>query len=149
LILNAPANYDELLKPLPSHVILGRSNSDDSRISMEFPVSAESDSGQARMTKEFDLIQLFTTSKHDLEQMVPKLKTALKPNGSLWISWPKTARHSGKRGTSASRISSQNNLNENIIREIGLANGLVDVKVIAVDENWSGLKFVYRLKDRK
>ena len=66
LILNAPANYDELLKPLPSHVILGRSNSDDSRISMEFPVSAESDSGQARMTER--------EIQNIAEQLLPKGK---------------------------------------------------------------------------
>lgn len=56
----------------------------------------------------------------------------------LWISWPK--------GAYCNFVGSD--LNENIIRDIGLENGLVDVKVIAVDDNWSGLKFVYRLKDR-
>jgi len=43
----------------------------------------------------------------------------------------------------------ETDLNENIVREIGLKNGLVDIKICAVDETWSGLKFVYRLKDRK
>jgi hypothetical protein len=55
----------------------------------------------------------------------------------LWISWPK---RSSKVPT---------DLNENVIREIGLKNGLVDVKVCAVDEIWSSLKFVFRTKDRK
>jgi hypothetical protein len=55
----------------------------------------------------------------------------------LWISWPKKT----------SKI--KTDLDENIIREIGLAHGLVDVKVCAVDETWSGLKFIYRLKDRR
>jgi hypothetical protein len=55
----------------------------------------------------------------------------------LWISWPKGA--SGVK----------TDLNENIIREIGLKNGLVDIKVAAVDETWSGLKFVFRTEDRK
>lgn len=55
----------------------------------------------------------------------------------LWISWPKLK----------SKI--KTDLNENIIRDIGLAAGLVDVKVCAINETWSGLKFVYRLKDRK
>jgi hypothetical protein len=54
----------------------------------------------------------------------------------LWVSWPKKS----------SGVSSD--LSENIVREIGLAAGLVDVKVCAVSEVWSGLKFVYRLKDR-
>lgn len=64
------------------------------------------------------------------------MKAALLPAGMLWISWPKKA---AKMPT---------DLDENIIREVGLASGLVDVKVAAVDERWSGLKFVYRLKDR-
>ncbi len=57
-------------------------------------------------------------------------------DGSLWISWPK----------GASKI--KTDVNENVVREIGLDCGLVDVKVCAVDEVWSGLKFVYRVKDR-
>ncbi len=55
----------------------------------------------------------------------------------LWVSWPK----------SSSKIEAD--LNGDIVREIGLRNGLVDVKVCSIDKNWSGLKFVYRLKDRK
>jgi hypothetical protein len=66
-----------------------------------------------------------------------KMKKALLPDGALWISWPKRA----------SKVLTD--LDENIVRDIGLKNGLVDVKVAAVDETWSGLKFVYRLKDRK
>lgn len=54
----------------------------------------------------------------------------------LWVSWPKKS----------SKVASD--LDENIIRDYGLANGLVDVKVCAVDEVWSGLKFMYRVKDR-
>ncbi len=83
-----------------------------------------------------DFIHFFTTESAELETQFPYLKTALSPMGMLWISWPKG---SAKLPT---------DLNENVIREIGLENGLVDVKVIAVDEVWSGLKFVYRLKDR-
>ena len=79
----------------------------------------------------------FTKNKIELSNDFPKLKKALLPNGALWISWPK----------GASKVSTD--LNDNIVREIGLGNGLVDVKVAAVDEIWSGLKFVSRLKDRK
>ncbi len=60
----------------------------------------------------------------------------LKPNGMLWVSWYKKS------------AGIPTDLDENIIREYGLAHGLVDVKVIAIDALWSGLKFVYRLKDR-
>jgi len=65
------------------------------------------------------------------------LERALTPDGTLWISWPK--------GSSAQA----GDLNENEVRAIGLAHGLVDVKVCAVDATWSGLKFVRRLKDRR
>ena len=81
-------------------------------------------------------IQFFTQDKAELESAFPRLKKNLAPDGSLWISWPK----------GASKI--KTDLNENIVREIGLRNGVVDIKVCAVDEVWSGLKFVIRLKDR-
>ncbi len=84
----------------------------------------------------FDFIHFFTTSRETLANEFPRLKQALSPTGLLWISWP-------KRSTKVTT-----DLTENIIRAIGLDNGLVDVKVAAVDETWSGLKFVYRLKDR-
>ncbi len=84
-----------------------------------------------------DFIQFFTTERTQLQREFPKLKASLAQDGILWVSWPK----------GASKI--RTDLNENIAREIGLANGLVDVKVCAVDDVWSGLKFVYRLKDRR
>jgi len=87
-------------------------------------------------TSELDFIHAFFADAAKLEEGFPKLMKALKPTGMLWVSWPKKA----------SKMPSD--LDENIVREIGLAAGLVDVKVIAVDENWSGLKFVYRLRDR-
>lgn len=87
-------------------------------------------------TVPLDFIQFFTTEKRDLEREFKKLERALSPAGMLWISWPKKA--SGKA----------TDLTEDVIRTVGLAHGLVDVKVAAVDETWSGLKFVRRLKDR-
>ncbi|MBZ0298430.1 MAG: DUF3052 family protein [Anaerolineae bacterium] len=87
-------------------------------------------------TPELDFIQWFTKDRAELEQQFPDLKAALAPDGMLWISWPKKA----------SKVPTD--LDENLIREIGLRNGLVDVKVAAVDATWSGLKFVYRLEDR-
>jgi len=83
-----------------------------------------------------DLIQFFTDSKRELERRFPALERALAPAGMLWISWPKQA----------SGVATD--LTENVIREIGLAHQLVDVKVAAVDAVWSGLKFVRRVKDR-
>jgi hypothetical protein len=84
-----------------------------------------------------DLIQVFVTTAADLEKRFPALKRALTIDGALWVSWPKRA----------SGVATD--LTEDSIRAIGLALGLVDVKVCAVDEVWSGLKFVYRLADRK
>jgi hypothetical protein len=65
----------------------------------------------------------------------------LAPQGMFWVSWPKRI-----KGTLP--VTVPDPLDENIIREIGLKAGLVDIKVCAVDETWSGLKFVVRLKDR-
>lgn len=89
-----------------------------------------------KLTANVDFAHVFTTSRSDLARNFPKLKSALKPNGMVWISWPKKS----------SGVTTD--LDENIVRELGLKTGLVDVKVCAVDEVWSGLKFVFRLKDR-
>jgi len=83
-----------------------------------------------------DFIHFFATRRRQLEQKFAALKKALAKDGMLWISWPK-----GSSGVAT-------DLNENVVREIGLARGLVDVKVCAIDSVWSGLKFVYRLRDR-
>ena len=84
----------------------------------------------------FDFIHFFTTEKTALTDQFQTLMTALRHDGMLWISWPK----------GASKVPTD--LNGNLVRGIGLTHGLVDVKVVAVDEVWSGLKFVYRLEDR-
>lgn len=83
-----------------------------------------------------DFILYFVDNKKDLKREFKKLAKTIKKNGMIWISWPKKA------------AKVQTDLDEGIIREIGLATGLVDVKVCAVTEKWSGLKFVIRLKDR-
>jgi hypothetical protein len=84
-----------------------------------------------------DFIQFFVKSTAELHTYFPLLKESLKQQGCLWISWPKQ------------KAKMLTDLNENIVREIGLEYGLVDVKVCSVDEIWSGLKFVFRLRDRK
>ncbi len=85
----------------------------------------------------FDFTQFFTRSLADLVGEIEPLKAAMKQSGMLWISWPKKT----------SGVSTD--LNENIVRDFVLEQGLVDIKVCAVDEVWSGLKFVVRVKDRK
>ena len=86
--------------------------------------------------KGVDFIHLFFTSIDDLETNVKKHIAYLKKDGLLWISWPK----------GQSKI--QTDLKRDLIREHILDLGLVDIKVAAIDEDWSGLKFVYRIKDR-
>jgi len=88
------------------------------------------------LEKNLDFVHDFVRARAALEAKFPKLKESLAPAGMLWISWLKKS----------AKISTD--LDENIVREVGLAHGLVDVKVAAVDSLWSGLKFVYRLKDR-
>lgn len=85
----------------------------------------------------FNFVQFFTKWRRELETEFSTLKGLLEKDGILWISWPK----------GSSKV--ETDLSENVVREIGLKHGLVDVKVIAVDEIWSGLKFVYRSKDRR
>ncbi len=83
-----------------------------------------------------DFIHLFVKERKVFEPEFLKYKKFLKKDGMLWVSWPKK---------SANVLT---DLGENEIRDFGLDNGMVDVKVCAVDEVWSGLKFVFRLKDR-
>lgn len=90
----------------------------------------------SRLGKELDFIQFFSEERAKLEVKFAALKAALAHDGALWISWPKKA------------SKAETDLDENIVRQIGLDGGLVDVKIAAVDEIWSGLKFVYRLEDR-
>jgi hypothetical protein len=83
-----------------------------------------------------DFAMVFTKSKSALTKEFKRISKLLAPAGMFWVSWPKKS----------SGVATD--LDENIVREIGLAAGLVDVKVCAVTEVWSGLKFVRRLKDR-
>jgi hypothetical protein len=84
-----------------------------------------------------DFLMLFVKTQADLKKEFAGLAKKLAPAGMMWISWPKKS----------SGVASD--LDENIVRKIGLEIGLVDVKVCAVDEVWSGLKFVIRVKDRQ
>ena len=83
-----------------------------------------------------DVIVFFTKRRVELERRLPALRRALDPAGGLWIAWPKRA--SGV----------DTDMTEDVARELGLANRLVDNKVCAIDETWSGLRLVIRLRDR-
>lgn len=89
-----------------------------------------------RLTGKADVVVCFVDRRAALEKDFPVLASKLESNGMLWIAWPKRA--SGKA----------TDLDENLVRDTGLGFGLVDVKVCAIDETWSGLKFVVRVKDR-
>jgi hypothetical protein len=89
-----------------------------------------------RARRPLDVIVAFFVSAAELERRLPALSRVLEPSGGLWIAWPK--RSSGV----------QTDLGDGVVRELGLAAGLVDNKVCAIDEVWSGLRFVYRLADR-
>lgn len=109
-LLQAPENFISLLGPLPEDVVLAEDNA--------LP---------------HDLVHFFTNSAAELHQVLPALRSTIKPNGCIWISWPKKA--SGL----------PTDVTEDVVRSLALSVDLVDVKVCAVDEVWSGLKLVIPL----
>lgn len=97
--------------------------------------SATVDHGFAH-ERSYDVIVVFVRELAGLTGVLDRFRPLLRWNGGLWLAWPKP------RGGLASDISG------NDVRRAGLEGGLVDNKVCAIDENWSGLRFVYRTKDR-
>jgi hypothetical protein len=89
-----------------------------------------------RLQGRFDVIVAFCRRGAELERRLPAWRAALDQAGGLWVAWPKRA--SGV----------PTDLGDGVVRELGLAAGLVDNKVCAIDATWSGLRFVYRLADR-
>ncbi len=89
-----------------------------------------------RLAGPLDVAVAFFTRRAELERRLATLRRAIHPDGGLWIAWPK--RSSGVA----------TDLTEDVVRELALAGGLVDNKVCAIDETWSGLRLVYRLRDR-
>ena len=85
---------------------------------------------------ELDVAVLFVTDEGELRARFPEISRRLQSNGGLWVSWPK------KSSPLATDLRGSH------VRSVGLEAGLVDNKVCAVDEDWSGLRFVYRLSDR-
>lgn len=89
-----------------------------------------------RLTSPLDIVLLFVTTERELLRHFEKLAAKLASNGMIWVAWPKKS--SGHA----------TNLAFDLVQRIGLDAGLVDVKICAIDDVWSGLKFVIRLKDR-
>lgn len=124
LVIDPPHNYLELIAPLPADVRIFGVHDVDQR-----PRKDEAGGG-------FDLIHLFTNSRTELFQELPKGIRKMRPNGSIWVSWYKKA----------AKLPTE--ITEDVVRNAALPLGLVDIKVCAVDEKWSGLKLVIRKENR-
>lgn len=92
-----------------------------------------------RLPKLAAITLTFQTSAAALEARLPTLIEHTEQAGMIWVCWPKKA---------ARTLGYQTDLDDNVVRQIGLDAGVVDVKVCAIDEVWSGLKFVRRVTDR-
>jgi hypothetical protein len=93
-----------------------------------------------RLRRRLDVTVTFHTRLARLADRLPALFDHTVSNGMVWVAWPKQA--------AAKRLGIATDLNENVVRELGLEIGWVDVKIAAIDQTWSGLKFVRRLVDR-
>jgi len=91
----------------------------------------------SRSKRPLDFVLLFVNSEKDLQKKFAEYAERLLPAGMIWVAWPKKS----------SGVTTD--LSFNNVQTIGLAAGLVDVKICAVSDVWSGLKFVFRLKDRE
>ncbi|MGD9957965.1 DUF3052 domain-containing protein [Nocardioides sp.] len=100
------------------------------------PESLELTATHARLPRQFDVALTFHTSRATLTRRLPLLIDRMSTTGMIWVCWPKKA----------SKVPTD--LSDDFVRVHGLSLGVVDVKVAAIDEVWSGLKFVRRLKDR-
>jgi hypothetical protein len=91
----------------------------------------------SRTRKPLDFVLLFVKREADLQRNFSRYAAKLQPGGMIWIAWPK------KSSDVATDLTFNN------VQALGLTEGLVDVKICAIDEVWSGLKFVFRIKDRQ
>jgi hypothetical protein len=91
---------------------------------------------RTRGSAQADVIVAFHTRRAELARRMPALRERMDPAAGLWIAWPKRA------------AKVETDLTEDVVRELALANALVDNKVCAIDETWSGLRLVIRLRDR-
>lgn len=120
--INAPENYLELLDPLPENVSIA-----------DLPIGG----GRQTAAAGVDLIHLFTNTRDELFSTLSHCREEIAQNGTIWVSWYKKA----------AKLPTE--ITEDTVREAAFPLGLVDVKVCAVDEKWSGLKLVIRKENRK
>ena len=124
--VDAPENYGELLDPLPDGVSVTNDHTPGHRNPAAHPGGYDL----------IDILHLFTNSRNDLFSRLSDFKTVIKQDGAIWVSWYKKA----------AKLPTE--ITEDTIRDAALPLGLVDVKVCAVDEKWSGLKLVIRRENR-
>ena len=118
-VAQAPANYTALVAPLPDGVTF-----------------------VSKPSSTTDVAHVFTTKRRELEKTLRTLRSVLKPDAAIWVSWPKK--------TSANKAGSvPTDITEDVIRDVALPLGYVDIKVCAVDDTWSGLKLVVRKELRR
>ena len=91
----------------------------------------------SKLTPDVDVVHVFTKSRTELSKTLKSALRTMRPDAVIWVSWPKKA----------AKVSTD--ITEDTIREVALPMGLVDVKVCAVDETWSGLKLVLRKENRR
>ena len=103
------------------------------RLFTDFPIDVKVINNKSKA----DFIHYFVKEGRQLAKDINKLKSGIEQNGMIWISWPKKS----------SKV--ETDITEDVVRNLALKNGLVDIKVCAVDEIWSGLKLVIPVKDRK
>lgn len=114
MTVNAPADYLTLLGVLPNGL-----------------------TSTTRVSAAVDIVHVFSTTRADLTRVLTRLRTAIRADAAVWVSWPKKA----------SKVPTD--ITEDVIREVALPLGFVDIKVCAVTDVWSGLKLVVRKEFRK
>lgn len=123
LTVNAPGNYLEWVEPLPEGVVIEAAGS-------VTPL------GTSGLSQHWDIVHLFTNSRDELFSELARLRNVIKQDGAIWVSWYKKA----------AKLPTE--ITEDTVRDAAFPLGLVDVKVCAVDEKWSGLKVVIRRENR-
>ena len=118
----------------PGHLVVPVNAPNDYKKLVEYESSDIVINPRAR--SQADIAHVFVTSRAELKKKLPGLMKVIKPDGTIWVSWPKKA----------SKVATD--MTEDAVRDVALPLGLVDVKVCAVDETWSGLKLVARVENR-
>ncbi len=135
LTVNAPDDYGQLVDPVPEDVLIEAAESVTPLLTRG--VLAGQYVSSATPSQRWDIVHLFTNGRDELFGELARLRSVIKQDGAIWVSWYKKA----------AKLPTE--ITENTVREAAFPLGLVDVKVCAVDEKWSGLKVVVRKVNRE